>query len=394
MIQKFLLITLFTLIFSSLAAQSFNGHTNEVMVNFRQPSTLKTALPVITWTVPRTDQSNSQNNIVDIEAEIKSDVPLKSVSLQMGIDSMNKSLKQLAVGEHMLSYRIKQTLRLMDGQNEIELVAENTNGGKVLSSRFVLVGKDAIADAIDVNRSDYALIIATNTYDDWDDLVNPVDDARAIESVLKEKYGFKTEFLEDPAYEEIYAKISEYNTRTFKPQDQLFIFFAGHGSFDENLKEGFVAARNSLLNDKGRTTYIPHSILRQRLDNIECEHIFLAMDVCFGGTLDPVVAKGRTAETYTEQTDTEVLIRKLSKPTRKFLTSGSKEYVSDGIPGKHSPFAAQFIKALKETGGKGSRILTVYDLLGYFDRLSTIPRFGKFSDRDDPVSDFVFVAKQ
>ncbi|MEJ0032167.1 MAG: caspase family protein [Bacteroidota bacterium] len=125
----------------------------------------------------------------------------------------------------------------------------------------------------------------------FSDLVNPVDDARAIEKLMKEKYGFKTEFVENPLYEDIYAKISEYNTRRFNPQDQLFIFFAGHGTFDDNLKEGFIAARNTLLNDKGRTTYIPHSILRQRLDNIQCEHIFLVMDVCFGGTLDPTTCE-------------------------------------------------------------------------------------------------------
>ncbi len=377
-----------------LTAQSFSGRTNDVLVNFKQPATLTSTLPSISWTVPRTDNSNSQNNTIDIEADIKSEVPLRSIVIRIGNDPATKSSKQVPVGGNMLSYRVKQTLRLMDGQNEVEIIVENTNGAKVASSRYVLVGKDAIADAIDVSRNDYALIIATNVYDDWDDLVNPVDDARAIETILKDRYGFKTEFLEDPTYEDIYAKISEYNTKKFRPQDQLFIFFAGHGTFDETLREGFVAARNSLLNDKGRTTYIPHSILRQRLDNIGCEHIFLVMDVCFGGTLDPLVAKGRSMDAYAEQTDAELIVRKLSKPTRKFLTSGSKEYVSDGIPGKHSPFAAQFIKALKETGGKGSRILTVYDLLGYFDRLSTVPRFGKFSEKDDPISDFVFVAKE
>ena len=391
--MKILISVFFVLSVITLGAQNFSGRTNDVVVNYKQTAVLKTTLPMISWTVPRTDNSNSQNNTIDIEAEIKSEVPLKTVTLQMGTE-INKGTKILPVGDRMLSYRVKQTVRLMDGQNEIELMVETMNGGKIASSRFVLVGKDAIADAVDINRSDYALFIATNTYDDWDDLVNPVDDARAIELILKEKYGFKTEFLEDPTYEDIYAKISEYNTQTFKPQDQLFVFFAGHGTFDENLREGFVAARNSLINDKGRTTYIPHSILRQRLDNIQCEHIFLMMDVCFGGTLDPVLAKGRNLDPYLAQSDKDVLARKLSKPTRKFLTSGSKEYVSDGIPGKHSPFAAQYIKALKETGGKGSRILTVYDLLGYFDRLSTVPRFGKFSDKDDPVSDFVFVSKE
>ncbi len=378
---------------NELHGQNFSGRTNDLNVNFKQPPTVKTSLPVIRWIVPKTDDSNSQLNVVEIEAEVISDIPLRAVELLVGLSGQSKLSKNLPFAQNATSCRARRTIRLMDGHNEIELSAENVEGGKVFSTRFILVGKEAIADAVDINRSDYALIIATNKYDDWDDLVNPVGDARAIEGLLKEKYGFKTEFMEDPTYEDIYAKISEYNTRRFRPQDQLFVFFAGHGTYDENLKEGFVAAKNSLRNDRGRTTYIPHSILRQRLDNIKCEHIFLVMDVCFGGTFDPVLAKSRGLDPYVEQTDQQVLVRKLSTPTRKFLTSGSKEYVSDGIPGKHSPFAAQFIKALKETGGKGGRLLTLYDLIGYFDRLSSVPRFGKFSDKDDTASDFVFVTR-
>ncbi len=372
-------------------AQSFSGQTNDIHLNFKDPAT-NAALPVIHWVFPRNENTAGQDHKIEVEAEIRSEVPLRNISVSIGANTRGAAEKKLPIDQGLLSYVVKQSITLVDGQNEITLTAENQQGGRVSSSRFVLIGKDW-ADRLDINRNDYALFFATNNYDDFSDLVNPIDDARAIEKLLKEKYGFKTEFVENPLYEDIYAKISEYNTRKFNPQDQLFIFFAGHGVFDENLKEGFVAARNTLLNDKGRTTYIPHSILRQRLDNIQCEHIFLVMDVCFGGTLDPQVAKSRAADPYQEQTDQQVIVRKLSKPTRKFLTSGSKEYVSDGIPGKHSPFAAQFIRALKETGGKGSRIMGLNDLVGYFDRLASVPRFGKFSDHDDPTGDFVFVAK-
>lgn len=373
-------------------AQSFSQQTNDIHLNFKNAAA-NAALPVISWTYPRGENTASQDSRIEIEAEVRSEAPLRQISVVIGANSRGASEKKITVEPGMLSYKVKQSINLVDGQNEISLMVENDQGGRVSSSRYVLVGKDW-ADKLDINRSDYALFFASNNYDDFSDLVNPVDDARAIEKILKEKYGFKTEFIEDPLYEDIYAKISEYNTRKFNPQDQLFIFFAGHGVFDDNLKEGFVAARNTAANDKGRTTYIPHGILRQRLDNIGCEHIFLVMDVCFGGTLDPALAKSRAGlDPYTEQTDQQVIVRKLSKPTRKFLTSGSKEYVSDGVAGKHSPFAAQFIRALKETGGKGSRIMTLNDLVGYFDRLASVPRFGKFSDHDDPMGDFVFVAK-
>jgi len=43
-------------------------------------------------------------------------------------------------------------------------------------------------------------------------------------------------------------------------------------------------------------------------------------------------------------------------------------------------------------GGGTGRILTLLELQTYFKKLATEPRFGSFG-KDDPASDFVFVAK-
>jgi len=143
-------------------------------------------------------------------------------------------------------------------------------------------------------------------------------------------------------------------------------------------------------NDKAKTTYISHNRLRGVVSNIPNEHIFLAMDVCFGGTFDPVIAAARGAE-LEETTNSEFLVRKLNRRTRKYLTSGGKEYVSDGIHGKHSPFALKILQALSEGGG-GDHILTLSELKGYVEKLKSEPRFGSFGD-DKSDSDFVFVAR-
>ena len=210
---------------------------------------------------------------------------------------------------------------------------------------------------------------------------------------LKTKYGFEVEVIENPSQEDVFIKISEYVQKKFKPQDQLMIFFAGHGYFDDSFGEGFVVARNSLENDQAKTTYISHSRLRSVINNIPCEHVFLTMDVCFGGTFDPVIARARGgADSYEEATKTEFLIRKLSYKTRKYLTSGGKTYVSDGVPGKHSPFALKLLQALKGSGGS-DRILTLDEIRTHVEKLIPEPRSGSFGD-DNPSSDFVFVSKQ
>ncbi|HZY80359.1 MAG TPA: hypothetical protein VFE50_12605 [Cyclobacteriaceae bacterium] len=116
------------------------------------------------------------------------------------------------------------------------------------------------------------------------------------------------------------------------------------------------------------------------------------MDVCFGGTFDLVIARSRgAADSYTEVSQSEYLVRKLSSKTRKYITSGGKEYVSDGVLGRHSPFAAKFIEALRSNGGD-DRILVMNEILSVLEKIKTNePRSGDFAD-GDKSADFVFVA--
>jgi hypothetical protein len=351
-----------------------------------------TTLPTIAWISPRLERTNSTVTIVTFEADIFSDVPLKAIRIEWTNGGITRE-KTIPVAENEYKKPVRQELNLFDGENIVNLVAENIKGGKVSSERSVLTGKDNLLDGIALNRKDRALLIAIDNYDNFDELTNPVNDAQTMASILGEKYGFEAEILENPTNDEILAKITDYNEKKFNPQDQLFVFFAGHGVFDETLDEGYVVARNSLKNDKGKSSYVSHILLRERINNIKCEHIFLVMDVCFGGILDPVLAKAVRSAEADDKMDQGYIVKKLTKRTRKFLTSGSKEYVPDGTPGKHSPFAEKFILALREIGGSNGRILSIVQLRPYFMRLPTEPRFGSFGTGDDPASDFVFVAR-
>jgi hypothetical protein len=84
-------------------------------------------------------------------------------------------------------------------------------------------------------------------------------------------------------------------------------------------------------------------------------------------------------------------MRKLTYKTRKYLTSGGKEYVPDGRPGMNSPFARKFLEALRGRGGK-DLILSLIELNSYVETLKPQPRMGEFGD-NAPGSDFVFIAR-
>lgn len=392
---------LFYLIFATLAVSSFgqtvSTRTNDFEVDFSDPTRLgSTTIPVINWISPLPETNYVQDGKFKIKFEIESTTPVKNIIISIKETPESATRGSMSIqpeGNEQYKSTVEKSLTLMDGENLVEIVAENVDGTKTISYRKVTVGSTTLADAAKLNRTDYALIFATDQYDNWSDLVNPIFDSKTIADELRKTYGFKVEMIENASQSEMLRKIREYGEKKYQPLDQLFIFFAGHGTYDQTFGEGFVVTRESLLNDEAKTTYLSHNRLRSIANNIPCEHVFLAMDVCFGGTFDQALASSRGAEeeVYREQNQSEFITRKLTYKTRKFLTSGGKTYVSDGIPGKHSPFAKSFIDALRSRGGRDG-ILTLPELFTYVEKLKIQPRFGEFGD-NAPGSDFIFVAR-
>lgn len=382
---------------TSLIAQSVSTRTTEFDVDLSDPKKqMFSTVPSIQWIVPMPEMNYSQEAKFKIKLDVESDRQIKDVTIFVKESDAAASRGQTSVKPQAgqeLRFTIEKTITLMDGENLIEVVAENIDGQKSYATRKIHVGSVGLADASKLDRTDYALIFATDQYDNWSDLVNPVFDSKTIAEELKNTYGYKVDLIENATQTEVLRKLREYAEKKYKPLDQLFIFFAGHGTYDQTFGEGFVVTRESQVNDEGKATYLSHNRLRSIVNNVPCDHIFLAMDVCFGGTFDAALAssRGQDEEVYKEQNVGEFITRKLTYKTRRFLTSGGKTYVSDGIPGKHSPFAKNFLEALRSRGGKDG-VLTLPELYTYVERLKIQPRFGEFGD-NAPGSDFVFVMK-
>jgi uncharacterized caspase-like protein len=150
------------------------------------------------------------------------------------------------------------------------------------------------------DHKDYALLFATDDYSSWPALINPIPDAHAIADELKNSYGFDVNVVKNPTREEIVETLREYGKRKYGPGDQLFIFFAGHGVYDEVFKQGYIVAKDSRMDDTNRLTYESYDDLRQIINSIPAKHILLVVDACFSGTLDQRIgqASSRGAESY------------------------------------------------------------------------------------------------
>lgn len=382
------------LMFASLSnAQKIKQRSAEFNVDFTKSQLATTHLPIITWLSPAEEITYSKETKINLRAEIKSKREISNVTLFIS-DSEDQeaiSTKEITVNDKM-GFIMDETLRLLDGNHVVEIKIENIDGGEVFSRRNIITGEDAIASSFATKRTDYALLFATDNYDSWSNLVNPIDDAKDLEKELETYYGFTTELVENPLQDDVIKKIREYTTEIkFKPQDQLFIFFSGHGHYDETFNEGHVVARDSKVNDPSFNSYNSYNRLRSMIDNIKCDHVLVMLDVCFGGTFDESLSRGGAGALYEDQARMEFVTSKLRFKTRKFVTSGGKTYVSDGIPGKHSPFTKRVLEALRSYGGQ-DKILTYNELLGFVEKAKPTPHYGSFGD-NEPGSDFMFIIK-
>lgn len=376
--------------------QSFQSKSNTITLDYSSKNlTYNSTLPRIDWVSPENETVFMKEGRIQLKFTVNSKTPIKSIKLSLserGSTDAGKSVNIPIPDESKLFINVEKGIFLIDGVSVLTVIVENRDGIQTASKRELHVGNTALADASKMGRKDYALIFSTDNYDSWQTLANPIYDGRTIANNLQKIYGFNTEVIENATQSQILDKLREYAEKKYGDLDQLFVFFAGHGFYDETFKEGFVVTRESLPDDPGRNSYLRHSVLRSTINNNPCPHVFLVMDVCFGGSFDEsVAARSMEDDTYKPSSQSEIIIRKLKFKTRKYLTSGGKEYVSDGIPGRHSPFARQLIEAL-EKGMGNDGILTLNELMTYVETLKIAPQFGKFGN-DQLGSDFVFVIK-
>lgn len=182
----------------------------------------------------------------------------------------------------------------------------------------------------------HAIIISENDYEDSgiSDLLEPEKDGDQLQRILQLKYGFLPDAvirLKNAKRADIYKAI-EKKTKTLSPDDNLLLFYAGHGYWDENLKMGYWLPADAQKESK--SNWIPNSDLTVYLSAIQSNHILLISDACFSGG----IFKTRSVSGMDQG-----MKRLYSLKSRKALTSGNLKEVPD-----QSVFMKFFIKSLEE----------------------------------------------
>ncbi|NLR89811.1 caspase family protein [Flammeovirga agarivorans] len=209
----------------------------------------------------------------------------------------------------------------------------------------------------------FALLIGEDSFENFQDLKNPYNDAFTIGKLLEDKYAYSVEIYHDLKFEEIAEKVISFQDK-LGPNDRFIFYLAGHGIFDEKVfGDGFIVASDSktLEEDKSRSTFIAYSKMRNILDNLPAKHVLVILDVCFGAAFNEDFGKYRNI--YEPKKSQEYIQEKLSITTRKVITSGGLEVVPDGYSGHHSPFASSLIAYLNDNSLPYVSSLNLYTTL-------------------------------
>jgi len=252
----------------------------------------------------------------------------------------------------------------------------------------------------------YALVVGTDNYrgNGWKKLSNPIKDARAVADEFANSYGFEVQLLEDKPMDTIYKAIREYYLIA-KPNDQLVIYFAGHGDVDDELlDDGFIVCSDSksVDDDPVRNTYIPYQKLQKMLNNIPARQVLVLLDVCHGGVFDQKIFEKEKREGLSGSNSNKNVLQflkdKLPLRTRKFLSSVGSEPAFDGKAGRHSPFANLLLQVLRAKGAGSNGIVTLTDIFRVLQTasmnetatLKISPAMADFGNVD-AFSEFIFI---
>lgn len=191
-----------------------------------------------------------------------------------------------------------------------------------------------------VNGSYYSLIIGIDRYQRFRPLQTAVSDAKAMAQVLHDQFGFETRLLldSDATRTKIIDALSEYR-RTLKPDDNLLVYYAGHGHYDKEADKAYWLPVDA--DPDSPANWILADDLTTDVKVIKARHVLIVSDSCYSGGLT------RDAGVTVRPTDRTVYLqRMLNATSRTLMASGGNEPVADGGGSGHSVFANALLAGL------------------------------------------------
>ena len=250
------------------------------------------------------------------------------------------------------------TLRKLVAQLEAERQASQRRLDAVPGTREPAAGAPVVAmsdaaTARSVNGLDfgryYALIIGNQNYSELENLLTPRSDAERVAKLLREKYGFTVQMIEDGTDVTMLRALNDLND-VLRSNDNLLIYYAGHGTrlMADKRESGYWLPVNSERPPKD-TYWVPNEQITAHIGRMAARRVLVVADSCYAGLLsaDPsfIFLEQPT------QVSSDYIKFKLPKRARLLIDSGGDEPVLDSGGQGNSVFASAFLAVLEQNEG-------------------------------------------
>lgn len=240
--------------------------------------------------------------------------------------------------------------------------------------------------AVSITGEYWALIIGIDKYQHAPKLESAVKDAKGVRDVLRERYGFQKDriielFNEQATGPKIQNALYQLGRQAGK-DDSVFIYYAGHGQYDEDGRLGWWVPVEAAPKDPG--TFIMDSSVLSFVKGMKAKHVYLVADSCFSGTLFGTRALPPLNDKF--------FAHLYAKSSRWGLTSGGTEPVADQGKNGHSIFAYHLINLLKDNTDPYLVPSHIYDQLAPLitNNSDQTPRSEPLKGAGDEGGQFVF----
>jgi hypothetical protein len=324
---------------------------------------------------PSRDELAIASDKVNLQACIKTTAPIERVFIYRNGSFVNGYLANKIIQKGDCSFMLDEPIPLKLGINDIKI--------EILSSGDTLSKSIVVEYSLYAARN-YALLLGNQKYDDPEifELEEPVKDATEMYNILTNEYNFDPEnviLLKNSTKSEIIGTLHLLRSKIAQT-DNLLIFYAGHGFWDEGMGVGYWLPKDAAKNNP--VNWIPNTDLTNYIEAIKTKHTLLIADACFSGG----IFKTRAAFSTTYAIE---MLYNLN--SRKAITSGTLTEVPD-----KSVFFQYLIKNLKENTDEylSSEELFSRMRIAVINNSENVPQFGTIQNVGDEGGDFIFIKRR
>ncbi|MEX2370180.1 MAG: caspase family protein [Bacteroidales bacterium] len=315
------------------------------------------------------------SSMYNVKACIKASAPFNKLVIYRGDSFIKGYLGNKVTPSADCAFQLDEPVGLKLGFNDIRIV--------------IYAGDDTVSSSFTIEYSlhaarNFALLIGNEKYDDPGimDLSEPINDATELYNTLTDEYNFEKEnviLLMNPTKADIIGTLHQFRSQ-INPDDNLLIFYAGHGFWDEGMGVGYWLPSDA--NKNNPVNWIPNTDLTNYLGAIKSKHTLLIADACFSGGIF------KTRSAFSATYAIEMLYQMNS---RKAITSGTLTEVPD-----KSAFLQYLLKNLRENSNEYVSAEELFSKMrtAVINNSENVPQFGTIQNVGDEGGDFIFIRRR